>query len=254
MIKRIFWLSLATVMLPVLANVNTTPKDKLIQQAALIIEEGLSSTPLSCLGISKIDFNNVFKDAKHTCGEQLPERIEQAEKEQYVTEFGNCVTSGLRSHFDIPQATIDRCETAAYSPSSSLKEAAKRLNQGLKMHASQSDIGQVTLPLYMNHRVVSHFPDGMGNVLGTSSLPVAVFATDDDISNVINFYQTQLPDFKKFTVENGVIFIEDAPADFDLLTHIGLYTSTPHVLIEDMRFNEITAQEGDVKIEVSYRK
>ena len=163
-------------------------------------------------------------------------------------------TSGLQSHFDISQTTIDRCETTPSSPPSSLKEAAKKLNQGLKLHASQSDIGRVTLPLYANYRVISHFPDGMGNVLGNDSLPVAVLATDDDINNVITFYQTQLPNFKQFPVENGIILMEDAPGDFDLLTHIGLYTSTPHVLIEDMRFNDITAQEGNVKIEISYRK
>ena len=66
-------------------------KSNFIQQASLIIEDGLSSTPLSCLGISRTDFNKAFIDAKATCSERLPERIEHTEKEHYATEFGNCI-------------------------------------------------------------------------------------------------------------------------------------------------------------------
>ena len=229
-------------------------KNQLINKASLIVESGLNSTPLSCLGISKSDFQKTLYDAKISCRELLPEQIQTIETEHYITEFGQCVSNGLMSHFDISQSIIDSCESQKMNAGMPLEEAARRLNKGLKLHATKGDIQQVTLPLYSNYEIVSHFPEGMGNFLGTNSLPVAVLSTNDDINRVIQFYQSQLPSYKQFPVEDGLILIEHAPDNFDLLTHIGLYTSTPHVLIEDMRHTEIKNHQGDVKIEISYRK
>ena len=210
--------------------------------------------PLSCLGISQDNFQSTLNAAKISCAEMLPEQMQSSEREHFITEFGNCVTDGMRSHFDISQTVIDECEAGDTSAESTIEKAARMLNQGLKLHANMSDIKQVTLPLYSSHEVISHFPEGMGNYLGAESLPVAIIATNDDINKVIQFYQSKLPKYKKIAVENGVIFMKTAPADFDLLTHIGLYTSTPHVLIEDMQHSLIASQEGKVKIEISYQR
>ncbi len=229
-------------------------KDTLVQQASIIVESGLNSTSLDCLGISKYSFNSALQEAKNSCGELIPNVIQNNETEHYSAEFGNCVSDGLRLHFDLSQNVIHECESQSTSTQTNLKQAAKRLNEGLQLVANKGDIKRVTLPLYDNYEIVSHFPDGMGNMRGNTSLPVAVLSSNDDIDNIIQFYQSNLPTYKEFIVEDGIILIEDAPDDFNLLTHIGLYTSTPHVLIEDMRFNDITAQEGDVKIEISYRK
>ena len=248
MVMVIPWLMISVI------QAEPISKTDLIRQASQVIESGLMSTPLSCLGISQADFNATLNDAKSSCSDRLPEHIQTTEKEHYLTEFGNCVADGMRSHFDISQTVIDECENNENGSEFSLEEAANRLNQGLKLHASLSDIKQVTLPLYTNHKVISHFPDGMGSFLGSESLPVTVLSTNDDIDRVISFYQSELSSFKKFVIDNGVIFMEDAPEDFDLLTHIGLYTSTPHVLIEDMQGNTLASRDGKVKIEISYRK
>ncbi|MGB0892971.1 MAG: hypothetical protein ACPGUD_01060 [Parashewanella sp.] len=278
-------LTVFTLVFIAFSSLAQVPKSKIISIADPMIQHLSQDVNYDCLGISRSAFSQALSKGKNVCQSQLSNTIKQQDINRSLEQYTSCVTQQLQQHFDIAESKLERCDQQADDYTTSMRaseataspedtsmraadtttnseetstslsiELMTQINNAMKLHAEFSDIDDVTLPLYPDHHIVSHFPDGMKSVSAINGLPVTVIATDHFIENVIKFYERELHGFSKFPVEHGVIFMESAPKDFDLFRHFSLYLNTPHVLIEDMRPSKVARIEANTKIEISYRK
>ncbi|MCL1076774.1 hypothetical protein D5R81_01520 [Parashewanella spongiae] len=247
-------------------NSKNITKADVIKTSLPFIKQSLNAAPLECLGISKSQLDSTFEQANQTCQSNIPQSMPQHEFEQQLDQFSNCISAGVQQAFDIPDEQVQQCvdlaelrdsefvESDYDDPKAYLERMTGKLNDALIQHAQLSDTTNIPFPLYPNHKVISHFPDGMGNLSNEKSLPVLVIASNDSFDDVVTFYQKHLTSFPRYNVNDGVIFMEEEVPNFDLLRHFSVYTSTPHVMIEDMRDSPIANKVGGTKVEISYRK
>ncbi|RLV59578.1 hypothetical protein D5018_11535 [Parashewanella curva] len=208
------------------------------------------TTSLKCLGITEGQFEQALNAAKPACQAKVPADISHDQFEEYAQIYGDCVMDALKSELNLSENKINQCEQEEPAADDSLEYLADTINTALKMHAEYADPSEVPLPLYPGHKVISHFPDGMGQ----DSLPVIVIAIDEPIDKVIDFYASKVPNYKRFEMDDGIIYLESAGDTFDFLKDFKHYTKTPHVMIEDIRGEKYAQKEGMTKVEISYRK
>ncbi|MBE8167704.1 MAG: hypothetical protein HAW66_05015 [Shewanella sp.] len=192
MLTRMWQLTLFSIFLSlsIPANSKNITKSDIISAALPFIKQGLNEAPLKCLGISKAELDLTFEQANLTCQSNVPKLMPQHEFEQHVSTFSNCVTAGVQQSFDVSDEQVQRCESNAEisytnsingdfdDPQAYLERIANKVNKALIQHAQLSNTENIPLPLYPNHKVISHFPDGMGALSEKESLPVLVIASN----------------------------------------------------------------------------
>lgn len=222
----------------------------------------LHDTAETCFNISADDIDNALDKSIQECSTGIPQQIDSDKIEFEFSAITDCIQNKIDTQFNLTPEQKYQCEDKLAKRDMDenlevdhlLSDYSDFINAGLKAHASQSSIDEVSLPLFPNSHVVSHFSDNQMAIGDSPILPAIVLATDADFGDVRTFYQQKLPNYKAFAITNGIIFMKDAPEDFSILSHLSLYTNTPHVLIEDMQSNIHNNKEGKTKIEISYIK
>ncbi len=253
-------LSIAIILLPIQGQASSISKNAFLSMAKKQIWHEAQKLAQVCFELDKHKSNKVLTQSFATCSQKLEENIDGSQLEVELTHFTDCVQMEFNHDLALSQEMLFQCdekmamaELEQEKPADQvLSDYANFINAGLKAHASQSSIDDVTLPLYPNSQVVSHLSNKQMTIGDINVLPAIVLATNADFDQVRHFYQQKLPRYKEFAIDNGIIFMEQAPVNFNILSHFALYTSTPHVLIEDMSSNRINNKEGKTKIEISY--
>jgi hypothetical protein len=162
---------------------------------------------------------------------------------------------------------IDTCMTIASVEAAALDAQADDLQLAAmpaiqpttQPAAQQSGIEGVTLPVYNNATLMMHIHDeqhltNLTPMFGVKPLPALTLASTDSIGQIAQYYRNELNGFKEYQIDNGVLFLENGPDDFDWLRDRKLYASTPHVIIEDIGNGLAVPPGSQSKIEIAYRK
>ena len=116
----------------------------------------------------------------------------------------------------------------------------------------------ISLPRYPDSQVMMHMhrPSEMSVEDETfHTLPAATLASAASFAKVVAFYQKKLPNFEmKKISDDNVVFMEKMPKNFDVLTHMKEFATTPHVAISSYRGASAAVPNGtQTSIEIAYR-
>jgi len=204
---------------------------------------------LSCIGINKKKCISSVDKALSTCDSLFPKDM-SAMNDTTMNAHGDCLTENLIKYSGITSSKLDSCETTASSEPSSMdqQQAMALMAQGLQAHAAAVGTDGVTLPLYKNATVMSHFANGeMAPMFkDVEQLPALMMSSPDSADKIAGYYRKELKGFKEYKIEGGILFMEKGPEDFDMLKHLQTYVSTPHVAIMN--------DAGQSRIEIAYKK
>ncbi|VAW85054.1 hypothetical protein MNBD_GAMMA17-316 [hydrothermal vent metagenome] len=151
---------------------------------------------------------------------------------------------------------LDACDTEhADHPAADMAEGLTMMNQMLQQHAANVGTDGVTLPLYKNATVISHFASGeMAEIVGVAALPALIMASPDDTHTIANYYRTKLSGFTEHKINGDILFMDGGPKNFDYLKDYQTYIVTPHVLISPLQEAFGVPVGTKSKIEIAYKK
>ena len=204
---------------------------------------------LSCIGINKKKCISTVDKSMESCDSLFPKDM-SAMDDTTMNAHADCLTKNLIKHAGITSSKLESCDTTASSDPSSMdqEQVMAMMAQGLQAHAAATGTDGVTLPLYKNATVLSHFANGeMAPMFkDTEQLPALVMSSPDSTDKIVSYYRKKLKGFKEYKIEGGILFMEEGPENFDIMKHMPAYVSTPHVAI--------TSDSGQSRIEIAYKK
>jgi len=204
---------------------------------------------LSCMGISKKKCVSTVEKALASCDKYFPGDM-SAMNDEEMNKHGDCLAKSLTKYSGVSDDKANACSESAQSepPSMDQEQAMAMMAQGLQAHAAATGTDGVTLPLYENATVMSHFANGeMAPMFkDVEQLPALVMSSPDSAEKIVGYYRKKLKGFKEYKLEDGILFMENGPKDFDITKHMPAYVSTPHVAI--------TNDSGQSRIEIAYKK
>lgn len=204
---------------------------------------------LSCMGINRKKCVSTVEKAIASCDKFFPKDM-NAMGDEVMNAHGDCLTEKLVEYSGVSDSKVEACSDSASSepPSMDTEQAMAMMGQALQVHAAAVGTEGVTLPLYKNATVMSHFAHGEMEPMfdDVEQLPALMMSSSDSAEKIAEYYREKLKGFKEYKIENGVLFMEKGPKNFDMLQHMRAYVSTPHVAI----FNDA----GERRIEIAYKK
>lgn len=238
----------------------------------MVIEQFKSSGELagvsSCLGVSESKFLSEYKPILRNCLQEHG----MAEGEESEAKMDACFEKQILQRFNLSQSKFDHCKeqfsdndeempeqdlshlsdeefakVMEAQQQQSMKEL-ESLNRAMRS-ASAGTENLVTLPIYKNSQIQSHFSMGMQFGDGQNSLPVAMFSSKDSVERVVEFYKKELSGFQHKNFDGMVIFMKQFPTGFDPLKDMKAYQSTPHVSIYSLG-----GSASGTTIEIAYKK
>ncbi len=218
--------------------------------------------------IQSLNEKEDISDAQQVALEQLEQKLETLTLQQ--EELLNQVERASMSPEELAMDNI-LSQVGENGPTAEQQQEIERLQQvlinkstqqmnnmlSLASAASQGTEDQITLPIYKNSQIIMHMTQGMGmGDSGMTTLPAATFAAFDSLDTVFKFYQSKLSNFQhKKLSENEIIFMEKIPFNFNVLTHMEAYMTTPHVLIRKANGGDGMAPENtQTLIEIAYKR
>jgi len=225
----------------------------------------------TCLGVSESKFLEVFRNTMRYCMDKhgFAESSENA--------MNACFNSQTQQRLGTDKSLLNKCkdeypddeassEGADVDYSNMSKEELEQqvlveqqrgkelLGSIIAMSeaASKGTEGQITLPIYLPSKIVSHFMGDMVNEDNPKAIPVAIFHSNDSLSKITEFYDNHLTKFGKKTYDEGmVIYMMNMKKDFEPLANVELYQQLPHVAIY-----QFVDENGKQKtsIEIAYIK
>lgn len=209
---------------------------------------------LSCIGINKKKCVSSVEKAVSSCDHLFPKDM-TAMDDTTMNAHGDCLSKSLMENSGVSSSKLDACDAIANNdaPPMEPQEAMAMMGQALQAHAAAVGTDGVTLPLYKNATLMSHFANGeMGQLFDdVEQLPALVMSSPDNVDKIVGYYRKKLKGFNEYKIDGGILFMENGPKDFDILKHMRAYVSTPHVaIIED----DGGAQGAKSRIEIAYKK
>lgn len=226
----------------------------------------------NCLGVSESKFYAVYKKTFRYCFKKYG--TDDSADDKMGTCFGNQTAQGLNINIskfaecenegpqdDTDSVEMDDVDFENMSPEE-LQEYVKQEQQaGLQeleetmtmiKAMSQGTEDQVTLPIYAQSKIVSHFTNEMDSQKKAGILPAAMFQSSDSIAKIAAFYDTELSNFdKKLYEEDGmVVYMENTPKGFELANDMDSYQKIPHVAIYTVK----TPSGSKTMIEIAYSR
>lgn len=196
------------------------------------------------LGISNDRFEKCDQEESHAEGgfmtpemKKLQDRVDQLSAELDQLYERGAPESQLEQkmlQLEKLSAQLGVLMEQAFAPGGAMQqELAEQLEVMSK--SSEGSLHLITLPIYPKAKVMMHMPVAGKLSLDKEykTLPAATFTSVDKASAVADYYQKNLKGFEKKTLPGGdIVFMQNMPANFDLLTHMQAYVSQPHVLIK----------------------
>ena len=227
-------------------------KKMMLQQMMAPCEDG---TFLSCIGIDKKKCVSAVKKAIASCDNLFPTDM-SAMSDDTMNAHGDCVGNNIIKNAGINQGKLDNCEASnsTSAPPMEQEQMMAMMGQALQAHAAAVGTDGVTLPLYKNATVMSHFANGeMAQMFeDVEQLPALMMASPDSSDKIVKYYRKKLEGFTEYKIEDGILFMENGPEDFDLLKNMRTYVSTPHVAVINDAASGVPGAKS--RIEIAYRK
>jgi len=237
------------------------------------MEEGMADTCndrafLSCMGVSKNKCSSATKKAAADCDYLFPKGNELMGDESAFKQHGECIESHILKYTGTNADKLDSCDTmlgdgtTGNEPPVSMDEGIAMLNQVMQQNAKSIGTDNVTLPIYKNAKVMSHFnasqsSEMMSGITGTpnmKALPALVLTSSDNVKNVVTFYEKKLKGFRKHSIDGDILFMKGGPEKFDMLKHLKIYVATPHVMISPMNDGPGIPVGTKSMIEIAYKE
>ncbi len=168
----------------------------------------------------------------------------------------DCVQNSLLKKTGISAEKFDACDTdEGHELPMDMNESLAMMNQMMQLHAANVGTDGVTLPLYKNATVMSHFSSAeMAQMMDVNPLPSLVLASPDVTKKIVAYYRTKLSGFREHNIDGDILFIKGGPKNFDYVKDFKFYTVTPHVLIAPMQDGLGGPPGTRSKIEIAYKK
>jgi len=209
---------------------------------------------LSCIGIDKKKCVSAVEKTLASCDHLFPKDLKTMD-DAAMNAHSDCITQNMLKHSGVSSSKLDSCDTldSAAAPPMDPAQGMAMMNQAMQAHAAAVGTDDVTLPLYKNATVMSHFANGeMAQMFkDVEPLPALMMSSPDSADKVAHYYRKNLKGFKEYKIEGGILFMEKGPKDFDMLKHMHVYVSTPHVAVFD---DDGGIKNAKSKIEIAYRK
>ncbi len=219
---------------------------------------------LSCTGISRSKCLSATSEAIKNCDHLFPKNDAEMGDDSRFMQHGQCMETSLEKYSGISMDKTDRCSQGRSAsgtptiPPMNMNQSIEMLTTALQRHAKAVGTSSISLPIYQNATLMSHFTDGqqlnMYTDSGITPLPAAVFASSDDAKTIADYYRRQLNGFKEYRLGKDILFMEKGPAKFDMLRDMKLYMTTPHIMISQAGDVPGTPPGTKYTIEISYRK
>jgi hypothetical protein len=227
-------------------------KDMMKQQAIAVCDD---QSFLSCVGSNKKKCISFMNKALSSCDHLFPKEV-TGMNDTTMNAFGDCTKNSVIKSTGISTGKFDSCDATTAStepPPMDQEQMMAMMTQGLQAHAAATGTDGVTLPLYKNGTVLSHFANGEMEQMfkDVEQLPALIMSSPDNADKIVGYYRKKLKGFKEYKIEGGILFMQKGPKDFNMLKHMRAYVSTPHVaIIKD----DGGAQDAKSRIEIAYKK
>ncbi|MEJ2180986.1 MAG: hypothetical protein P8Y28_11255 [Gammaproteobacteria bacterium] len=218
---------------------------------------------LSCIGINKKKCASSVETAMTKCDSLFPKEM-SGMNDTTMNAHGDCMTKNLIKSAGISSSKLNACgdSNSADAPPMDPQEGMAMFNQALQQQAQMMPVDDVTLPMYKNATVMSHFSGSQGaqmiyNMMGEmyeGTLPALTMASPDDASKIVAYYQKKLKGFSKIKVDDGILFIKSKQKDYDPMRDMKIYATTPHVMVSPMGAMPGIPGNTKSKIEIAYQK
>jgi hypothetical protein len=213
---------------------------------------------LDCLNLTK----SACESAVKKCVSHFPDVVQENEVPKLYEDFDKCMDSALK----VDNQKMLACE-AQLEGDLAMDQGQDYFNeqesQSAVVFTSNDDvlnaIESAGIPIYDSSQMVTFIDEAQAVEMAPGAeapLPAAVFASEDEYDDVVEYYASQLSGYKQYSLDdNKVLFIKDGPDTFDFLENYMTYFSKQHVLIEKTDGPIVLAPQGTkTKIEISYQQ
>ncbi len=210
---------------------------------------------LTCTGLSQKKCASAANSTISTCDHLFP-KGDAAMNDDAFDEHGNCLESNFLKNTGISTTKLDTCDTDDYSDAPvDMETGITMMNQMLQQHAEDIGTDGVTLPIYKNATVMSHFASGeMAQLTAAKPLPAMVLVSPDNTLQVADYYRKNLKGFREHKIDGDILFMKGGPKDFDYAKDFEIYAITPHVLIMPMQDGLGVPPGTKSKVEIAYEE
>lgn len=210
---------------------------------------------LNCTGLSQNKCTSAASKTIASCDHLFP-KGNAAMNDDAFDAHGECMERNFPKNAGVSTSKLDACDSDdASEPPVDMAEGITMMNQMLQQHAENIGTDGVTLPLYKNATVMSHFASGeLAEMIGVNPLPALVLVSPDSTDKVANYYRTKLKGFREHKIDADILFMQGGPKNFDYVRDSKTYAVTPHVLIAPMQEGLGVPPGTKSKIEIAYKK
>ena len=216
---------------------------------------------LVCLGIDRKKCVSAVNGAVSTCDHLFPKNDAEMANNAALLAHAECLEDRLMKNVGVSDDKLSACdqlaggEFIAGEEPVDINQAAAMMNKALQQHAQSVGTDDVSLPIYKNTTVMSHFADGeLDQVLNVRALPALMLASPDLIEKIADYYRGKLKGFKEYNIQGDILFMEKGPKSFDYVNDMKTYITTPHVMITRMHGVPGAPAGSKSKIEIAYKK
>ncbi len=250
-------------------------KQEIIDEALKLVNRDLDEFDYtSCLEMNRQTYMNEFRS-------MLNEYFDQEDMDEYLDEVetlgGEEIDYAAEDAWDfahneiVESSAVTRNEfldCQAEKIEADVTESVKRhqgdVNEALQSYMQRNSISEetidVSLPLYKNRTLVSYFNQEQSTMMVKNfdpdfrekALPSVIYASNDDLSAVVSFYEGELTDFHKTKLDERTTVFSAEPFALDNLLQpgmIGKWSQIESVWIEELK---APFPQGKIKIEIHF--
>lgn len=213
---------------------------------------------LSCIGISKNKCTSSTKKSISSCDHLYPKDMVSMGMNDgaAMNVFGECFSKGILKHTGISTDKLDACDSTASAPPMDMEQGLAMMGKMFQAHAEAVGTDGVTLPVYKNATVTSHFANGeMSSMMeGVKPIPALKMESPDNIGTIASYYRGKLKGFREYKIQDGILFMKNGPKDFDVVRDMKTYLTTPHVEIMPIPDVPKASDGPKSSIQIAYKK
>lgn len=208
---------------------------------------------LACTGLKQKKCVSAANSTISACDHLFPNE-NTAMNDDAFDAHGECMERNFPKNSGVSVSKLDACDTDnANEAPVDMAEGMVMMNQMLQQHADSIGTDDVTLPIYKNATIMSHFTSAeMAQMAGVNPLPALVLVSSDSTNKVASYYRTKLKGFREHKIDGDILFMDGGPKNFDYVKDYKTYMVTPHVLIAPMQEGLGVPPGSNSKIEIAY--
>lgn len=213
---------------------------------------------LACSGLSQNECNSAVVNTIAACDHLFPTHI-TAMNDNSFDRHSDCIQYSFPKISGINLHRLEACNSndhhESHDENEDMADGIAMMNQALQQHAETVGTDDVTLPIYKNARVMSHFSSGeMTAMHGVKPLPALVMTSPDSTTTIASYYRKKLTGFREHNFNGDILFMQGGPKYFDYVQDYETYAVTPHVLISPLQHGSGVPAGTQSKIEIAYKK